>query len=117
MKPRPPSVISELLPLRSVEFHVLLTLAQGDRHGYAILQETERLTDGALVLEPGTLYRALRRMLQAGLVAESRAEAGADERRRYYRLTDLGRRVAGAEADRLARLVGIARAGRLLGKA
>lgn len=107
-------------PLRPVEFQVLLSLAQGERHGYGILQETLSLSDGATVLEPGTLYRALRRMLGAGLVVEaaSRPDADhADERRRYYRLTELGRRVATAEAARMQRLVSAARAFRLLGKA
>jgi DNA-binding PadR family transcriptional regulator len=110
----------EFLPLRPVEFQVLLSLAQGDRHGYGIMQEALSLSDGATVLEPGTLYRALRRMLRAGLVVESarRPDADrADERRRYYRLTELGRRVAVAEAARMNRLVAAARAYRLLGKA
>jgi DNA-binding PadR family transcriptional regulator len=108
------------LPLRPVEFQVLLSLAQGERHGYGIMQETLALSDGTTVLEPGTLYRALRRMLQAGLVAESARRPdpdSEDERRRYYRLTDLGRRVASAEAERMQRLVSTARASRLLGKA
>lgn len=108
------------LPLRPVEFQVLLSLAQGERHGYGIMQEALSLSDGATLLEPGTLYRALRRMLRAGLVVESaRRPDGerADERRRYYRLTDLGRRVATAEAERMHRLVSTARAFRLLGKA
>jgi DNA-binding PadR family transcriptional regulator len=106
------------LPLRPVEFQVLLSLAQGERHGYGIMQEALSLSDGETVLEPGTLYRALRRMLQAGLVAESARRPDAerpDERRRYYRLTDLGRRVAAAEAARLQRLVAAARAHKLLG--
>ncbi len=108
------------LPLRPVEFQVLLSLAQGERHGYGIMQEALTLSDGATLLEPGTLYRALRRMLHAGLVAESARRADpdkAEERRRYYRLTELGRRVASAEAARMQRLVGAARAYRLLGKA
>jgi DNA-binding PadR family transcriptional regulator len=108
------------VPLRPVEFQVLLSLAQGERHGYGILQEALGLGEGATVLEPGTLYRALRRMLRAGLVVESARRPDperADERRRYYRLTDLGRRVASAEAVRMQRLVSAARAQRLLGKA
>jgi DNA-binding PadR family transcriptional regulator len=106
------------LPLRPVEFQVLLSLAQGERHGYGIMQEALGLSDGEMLLEPGTLYRALRRMLQAGLVVESARRPDAerpDERRRYYRLTELGRRVAGAEAARLQRLVAAARAHKLLG--
>lgn len=108
------------LPLRPVEFQVLLSLAQGERHGYGIMQEALSLSDGATQLEPGTLYRALRRMLDAGLVVESARRPDVekpDERRRYYRLTDLGRRVATAEAERMSRLVSTARAFRLLGKA
>jgi DNA-binding PadR family transcriptional regulator len=115
--PNRPEPLS-FLPLRPVEFQVLLSLAQGERHGYGIMQEALSLSEGETVLEPGTLYRALRRMLAAGLVVESARRPDAErptERRRYYRLTDLGRRVAGAEAARLQRLVGVARAARLLG--
>jgi DNA-binding PadR family transcriptional regulator len=108
------------MALRSIEFHILLALAADERHGYAILQEVGALTDGDLQIEPGTLYRALRRMLADGWVAESGRRPAADvddERRRYYRLTPLGRRVATAEADRLWRLLTIARAHRLLTRA
>jgi DNA-binding PadR family transcriptional regulator len=108
------------MALTSIEFHVLLALAAEDRHGYAILQEVDRLTDGELQLEPGTLYRALHRMLRDGWVAESGRRPAAkddDERRRYYRLTPLGRRVATAEADRMDRLLTVARAHRLLSHA
>jgi DNA-binding PadR family transcriptional regulator len=111
-------VPDDALPLRSVEFDVLLALAGGERHGYGILQEVQERSDGAVVLEPGTLYRALRRMLAAGLVARvaTRRDSG-DDRRRYYRLTDMGRRVAAAEAARLAELVLAARSRGLLRKA
>ena len=105
------------MPLRPVEFHILLALASEERHGYAILQEVAALTEGGLELEPGTLYRALHRMLKDGWVAESTRRPAADlddERRRYYRLTALGRRIATAEADRLWRLVSLARTHRLL---
>jgi len=108
------------MPLRPVEFHVLLALAAEDRHGYAILQEVADLTGGELQLEPGTLYRALHRMLKDGWVVESARRPAADaddERRRYYRLTPVGRRVAAAEAERLSRLVSAARANRLLSRA
>ena len=116
--PTRPEPVS-FLPLRPVEFQVLLSLAQGERHGYGILQEASSLSEGEAPLEPGTLYRALRRMLQAGLVVESARRPDAerpDERRRYYRLTDLGRRVAAAEGARLQRLVAAARAQKLLGR-
>src|SRR5215472_9089646 len=105
------------MALRPVEFHILLVLAAEEQHGYAILQDVSALTDGELELEPGTLYRALHRMLKDGWVAESSRRPARDlddERRRYYRLTPLGRRVATAEANRLARLVTRARAHRLL---
>ena len=105
------------MPLRPVEFHILLALVGEERHGYAILQEVARLTEGEIELEPATLYRALHRMLKDGWVVESARRPAADlddERRRYYRLTASGRRVATAEADRLSRLVNIARAHRLL---
>jgi DNA-binding PadR family transcriptional regulator len=108
------------MALRTVEFHVLLALAAEERHGYAILQEVGVLTGGELQLEPGTLYRALHRMLKDGWVVESARRPAADvddERRRYYSLTPLGRRMAAAEAERLSRLVSAARANRLLARA
>ena len=114
---RPP--IEDFLPLRPVEFDILLALGDGERHGYAIMQEARRRSEGRVQLEPGTLYRALRRMRQAGLVSEitGHGQYGGDERRRYYRLTALGRRVAAAEAERMAGLVLTARTRGLLGKA
>src|SRR5213080_4325069 len=108
------------MALRTVEFHILLALAAEERHGYGLLQEVASLTDGELQLEPGTLYRALHRMLKDGWVVESARRPAADlddERRRYYRLTPLGRRIASAEADRLSRLVSFARQQRLLSRA
>ena len=108
------------MALRTVEFHILLALAADERHGYGLLQEVASLTDGELQLEPVTLYRALHHMLKDGWVAESARRPAADlddERRRYYRLTPAGRRVAMAEAERLSRLVTIARAHRLLSRA
>jgi DNA-binding PadR family transcriptional regulator len=114
---RPPT--EDFLPLRPVEFDILLALGDGERHGYAIMQEALRRSEGQVQLEPGTLYRALRRMREAGLVTESagRGQEGTDERRRYYRLTALGRRVATAEAERMAGLVMAARSRGMLGKA
>ena len=108
------------MALRTVEFHILLALAAEERHGYGLLQEVAALTSGELQIEPGTLYRALHRMLKAGWVVESARRPAADlddERRRYYRLTPLGRRTASAEAERLSRLVTLARANRLLSRA
>jgi DNA-binding PadR family transcriptional regulator len=94
-------------------YHVLLALARGERHGYGIMREVEALSDGATRLGPGTLYRTLRELLDAGLIAESGERSDPahddDERRRYYMLTDLGRSAALAETWRLARLVERAR--------
>ncbi len=106
--------IDELLPLPEATFHILLALADGDRHGYGIIQDIATRTDGALKLGPGTLYRSIQRMLEQGLVLETTerpAPADDDERRRYYRLTGFGRSVAKAETARLMRLVNLARAG------
>lgn len=106
-----------LLPLTPAVFHILLALADGERHGYAIMQEVAGLTGGSLRLSPGTLYSALKRLLTGGLVEETeeRPDPGLDdERRRYYRLTGLGRRAAEAEARRLQELVAAARSRRLL---
>ena len=108
------------MPIRPIEFHILLALAGEERHGYAILQEVGVLTDGELQIEPGTLYRALHRMLKDGWVVESGRRPAADvddERRKYYRLTPFGRRLAMAEADRLARLLAVARQQGLLSRA
>ena len=104
-------------PLRPVEFDILLTLATGERHGYAIIQDVEARSDGAVQLETGTMYRALRRLVADGLarptIRRPPDKSSDDERRRYYAITQLGRRVAAAEAARLARLVAAARAANL----
>jgi DNA-binding PadR family transcriptional regulator len=107
-------------PLTPAMFHILLALAGGERHGYAIMREVEVLTGGAQRLGPGSLYGSIKRMLTDGLIEEcgERPDPAADdERRRYYRLTDLGRRAAGTEARRLEVLVVTARGRRLLGGA
>ncbi len=106
------------LPLTPAVFHILLALAGEDRHGYSIMREVAASTEGQLRLGPGTLYRSIKQMLALGLIAESGERpdpALDDERRRYYHLTDEGRRVARAEAERLERLVRAAYAKRLLG--
>ena len=108
----------ELLPLTPPVFHILLALAEEERHGYGIMRDVARQTDGALQLGPGTLYGCLKRMLAAGLVEESGERpdpALDDERRRYYRMTALGRRMVRAEAQRLAGAVTVAMA-RLAGE-
>jgi DNA-binding PadR family transcriptional regulator len=105
--------IDAFLPLPAATFHILLALADEDRHGYAIIQDVELRTDGELRLSAGTLYRSIQRMLEQGLIVEPRerpAREDDDERRRYYRITPLGTTVAKAEARRLAQLVRMARA-------
>jgi DNA-binding PadR family transcriptional regulator len=97
-------------------FHILLAMADGERHGYAIMREVAELTRQQVVMGPGTLYGTLKRMLEAGLVEEcgERPDPSLDdERRRYYRLTGRGREAARAEAERLRALVKVAR-GKLL---
>ena len=101
----------ELLPLTPPVFHILLALAGEERHGYGIMQDVAQQTESALQLGPGTLYGCLKRMLAAGLVEQSEERPDPeldDERRRYYRMTPLGRRVVRAEAKRLAGAVSVA---------
>jgi DNA-binding PadR family transcriptional regulator len=105
--------------LPASEFHILLALGDAERHGYAIKQEIAARTEGEVDLGPGTLYGSIKRMLADGLIEESEARPDAsvdDERRRYYRITPLGREVAAAEARRMEQLVALARRKRLLGK-
>jgi DNA-binding PadR family transcriptional regulator len=105
--------VDSLLPLPPATFHILLALADGDRHGYAIIQDVEARTGGQLRLSAGTLYRSIQRMLEQGLLVETHdrpAPEQDDERRRYYRITPFGRTVARAEAGRMADLVAMARA-------
>jgi DNA-binding PadR family transcriptional regulator len=106
----------DLLPLSAVAFEILLTISDGDSHGYHIMQEVERRTDGGITLHPGTLYRALARLLEQDLIEELADHPGTsdDQRRRYYRLTKFGHVVLEAEAARLERQVREARARRLL---
>jgi len=103
----------DLLPLTPPVFHILLALADEERHGYGIMQDVARQTNDALQLGPGTLYGCLKRMLAAGLVEESDERPDLeldDERRRYYRMTALGRDTVRAEASRLAGAVSAAKA-------
>ena len=107
----------ELLPLTPGMYHVLIALADSEKHGYAIIKEVARRTDGAIRLSAGTLYTLIRRFVQDGVVAESTARpdpALDDERRRYYRLTDFGREVARAEAARMESTLSMARAKNLI---
>ena len=106
-----------LLPLTPIVFQVLLTLADGDRHGYGIIRDVEQRTDGLMVLRTGTLYTVMKRLLDLELVEESDARPAPDEddeRRRYYRLTAFGKAVTEAEARRLESLVALARDKRVL---
>ena len=104
--------VQSFLPLRPVQFHILISLSEGDRHGYGIIRDTTERSEGEVRLEMGTLYRALHRMLGAGLVAETDERPAPeldDQRRRYYRITELGRRVARGEVARMEALVRAAR--------
>ena len=104
--------VAEFLPLPQATLHILLALAEGDRHGYAIIQDVEARSNGELRLSAGTLYRSIARMVEQGLIVEvgKRRTRADDERRRYYRLTGLGIAVARAEVRRLSQLVRDARA-------
>ena len=105
------------LPLTSTVFHVLLALSAGERHGYGIIREVADATDGEVRLRTGTLYTILKRLLAERLIVETEDRPSAeddDERRRYYGVTSLGREVARAEAQRLDRLVSLARTRRVL---
>ena len=106
-----------LLPLTPAAFHILLALVDEERHGYGIMQETARRSEGHVNLGPGTLYRSIRRLLADGLIEESDERPVPeldDERRHYYRITAFGLRVARAEAQRLAALVRSAESKHLL---
>ena len=105
------------LPLTPAEFHLLLALADGDKHGYAIMKEVARRTHDKVRLSAGTLYGLIRRLVNEGMIVETDERPVAaldDERRRYYRLTEFGRRVAIAEAERLEGVVELARTKKLL---
>src|SRR5262249_54889675 len=105
--------IETLLPLPPATFHILMALADEDRHGYAVIQDIASRTGGKLQMSAGTLYRSIQRMQEQGLIVETRdrpAPEEDDERRRYYRITPFGLAVANAEAGRLTQMVKLARA-------
>ena len=107
----------DLLPLTPAVFYILLSLADGERHGYSIMQEVEEITNETVSMGPGTLYGSIKRMLAANLIEETEERpdpALDDKRRRYYRLTPFGHRVLTLEAERLAQLVQQAQARQLL---
>jgi len=111
--------IADLLPLTPAVFHILLTLCDSGKHGYAIMREVELRSAGGVRIGPGTLYRSIQKMLDVGLVKEAADRRGTendDDRRRYYEMTDFGRAVAAAEAQRLAEIVREAQAKKLLPK-
>lgn len=104
------------LPLPASVMHIIVALASGEKHGYAIMRDLEELSDGQVKMGPGTLYGSIKRMLDQGLLEESEERpdpALDDQRRRYYRLSELGHRVGAAEQDRLARLLAAAQTRRL----
>ena len=108
-----PKDIADSLPLSPAIFHILVALADQDRHGYAIMQDVGTRTQGRMKLSPGTLYGSIKRMLDEGFIVELDERPDPDdddERRRYYRLTPFGREVAQAEAERLTTLLRQARA-------
>jgi DNA-binding PadR family transcriptional regulator len=110
----------ELLPLTPAVFHVLLALADGEQHGYAIMREVADSTNGKIKMGPGTLYGTVKRLLEARLIEETDERSDPkldDERRRYYCLTALGQRVVKAEAARYAEMVKLARGKKLIGRA
>lgn len=107
-----------LLPLTPAVFHILLALADGEKHGYAIMQEVTAITQGEIKMGPGTLYGSIKRMLEMGVIGESDERpdpAMDDERRRYYRITPFGELVAKAESRRLAALLQAATLKKLIG--
>jgi DNA-binding PadR family transcriptional regulator len=107
---------NQWLPLPLTVFHILLALVGKERHGYGIMKEVSHSTDNTLRLGPGTLYGAIKRLLQAGLIEQSSERPDPDqddERRIYYRLTDFGQQVLGAETRRMSQLVGMAKARRV----
>jgi DNA-binding PadR family transcriptional regulator len=107
------SGVNQFIPLSPAVFHILLSLAEGERHGYAIKREIASRTGGKLKLGPGVLYGSISKMLEQGFIEESDERPDPhldDERRRYYRITALGRKVAQAEAARMRELVQLASA-------
>lgn len=116
MTTQPYPTPDDMLPLTPAVLHILLALADGEKHGYAIMQDVARLSDGAIKMGPGTLYGSIKRMLDAGLIQatdERPDPALDDERRRYYKLTAFGGRVLSAELARMEALLRAARAKRL----
>jgi len=113
---RTPGDVQAFRPLPASAMHIIVALAEGEKHGYAIMRDVDQLSDGAVRMGPGTLYGSLKRMIDQGLLEESDARPDPtldDERRRYYVLTELGQRVGAAEHARLSRLLSAAQVRRL----
>jgi len=109
-------MFQEYLPLNHADFHILLALADEERHGYGIMLHVEELTEGAVHLGPGTLYTSIKRLLDSGMIRESGDRPDAefdDQRRRYYRLTKLGHKLLSAETERMERMLQHARTKRI----
>jgi len=109
--------IQRLLPLTPTVFHMLLALADGEKHGYAIMRAVDQETQGQMQIRTGSLYGSIRRMIEAGLIEETTGRPDPeldDERRRYYGLTDFGRRVLTAEAARIAQTMAVIQGKRIL---
>jgi DNA-binding PadR family transcriptional regulator len=110
-------MVNEYLPLNHADFHIMLALGDEERHGYAIMLHVEELTEGAVKLGPGTLYTSIKRLLAAGMIEESGERPDPevdDQRRRYYKLTKLGRKVLTAEVQRMERMLRHARTKRVV---
>ncbi len=115
--PKTPTSPHAFIPLTPPVFHILLAISDGARHGYAIIKEVDVRSQGDVMLSTGTLYAAIKRLLGDGLIEETdsgKAMVNVDERRRYYRLTALGRKVARAEVNRMIELVNVAEEKRLV---
>lgn len=109
--------IQDFLPLQARDYLLLFALSAGSRHGYGLIKDVEADTAGAVTIDPANLYRSIKRLTKDGLVAEAeppKGESAGDERRRYYRITPLGKQVVKAEAARLADLATLARARKLI---
>lgn len=112
-----PLMVNEYLPLNHADFHIMLALGDEERHGYAIMLHVEELTEGSVTLGPGTLYTSIKRLLAAGMIQESGERPASemdDQRRRYYKLTKLGRKVLAAEVQRMEKMLRHAKTKRVL---
>jgi DNA-binding PadR family transcriptional regulator len=113
VKPEIPDFIRELLPLTPAVFYILFALAEGEKHGYAIMKEVETVSGGQFTMGPGTLYTAIQRLLELGLIEETSTPSGSERRRRCYRLSRMGRKAFEAELSRMESLVRSAQRRRL----